>query len=285
MDPQHGRQKNVNCDLCENPNHPLYCKTCQINLCRACVGNHLLDSSVRHQIIPLEKRDSDLIFSICKEHSPKPCELHCEECDVFICIHCVTLSNHEDHKIEDAKRKFEINKDHLQNDLQEFNNLIYTKYLEIAKDIRVRTSKLHTYFNELESTLSQQREKWYREIDNAISEMQIDLLRIKNNLSLPLSKQELDININISEINQSILDIKHLLQSNEVYKVSAYKSNFAKFRKVPPKFEIGLPKFSPPILNFRTSCKQFETFSDSYITTDVRGYITETNHRSRSVPF
>lgn len=75
--------------------------------------------------------------------------------------------------------------------------------------------------------------------------MQIDLLRIKNNLSLPLSKQELVININISEINQSILDIKHLLQSNEVYKVSAYKSNFAKFRKVPPKFEIGLPKFSP----------------------------------------
>lgn len=163
---------------------------------------------------------------------------------MFICIHCVTSSNHEDHKIEDAKRKFEINKDHLQNDLQEFNNLIYSKYLEIAKDIRVRTSKLHTYFNELESTLSQQREKWYREIDNAISEMQIDLLRIKNNLSLPLSKQELDININISEINQSILDIKHLLQSNEVYKVSAYKSNIAKFRKVPPKFEIGLPKFS-----------------------------------------
>lgn len=57
--------------------------------------------------------------------------------------------------------------------------------------------------------------------------MQIDLLRIKNNLSLPLSKQELDININISEIKQSILDIKHLLQSNEVYKVSAYKSNIA----------------------------------------------------------
>lgn len=62
MDPQHGRQKNVNCDLCENPNHPLYCETCQINLCRACVGNHLLDSSVRHQIIPLEKKDSDLLY-------------------------------------------------------------------------------------------------------------------------------------------------------------------------------------------------------------------------------
>lgn len=113
-------KKNVNCDLCENPNHPFYCETCQINLCRACVGNHLLDSSVRHQIIPLEKRDSDLIFSICKEHSPKPCELHCEECDVFICIHCVTSSNHEDHKIEDAKRKFEINKDHYRNSITSF---------------------------------------------------------------------------------------------------------------------------------------------------------------------
>lgn len=114
MDPQQGRQKSVNCDLCENPDHPLFCKTCQINLCRECVGNHL----VRHQIIPFEKRESVLIFSICKEHSPKQCELHCEECDVFICVYCVTSSNHKDHKIVDAKakRKFENKKVDLQKD-------------------------------------------------------------------------------------------------------------------------------------------------------------------------
>lgn len=247
MDAQQGRQKSVNCDLCESPDHPLYCETCQINLCRACVGNHL-DSPVRHQIIPFETRDSALIFSICKEHSPKQCKLHCEECDVFICVHCVTSSDHMDHKIVDAKIKFESSKDHLQKDLQEFNNLISAKYLDIAKDIRVRMSTFYTYFRELESTLSQQREKWYGEIDNAISEMQIDLSRIKHNLSLPLSSQELDIKINISEINKNILVIEHLLQSNEVYKVSAYKSNIARFRKLPPKFEIGLPKFSPPKL-------------------------------------
>lgn len=114
MDPQQGRQKSVNCDLCENPDHPLFCKTCQINLCRECVGNHL----VRHQIIPFEKRESVLIFSICKEHSPKQCELHCEECDVFICVYCVTSSNHKDHKIVDAKakRKFENKNVDLQKD-------------------------------------------------------------------------------------------------------------------------------------------------------------------------
>lgn len=203
---------------------------------------------------------------------------------MFICVHCVTSSNHKNHKIEDAKRKFESNKDHLQKDLQEFKNLISTKYREIEKDIRAQTSKLHTYFNALESTLSRQREKWYCEIDNAVSKLQTDLLRIRTNLSLPLIKQERDININISEINQSILDIKHLLQSNEVCQVSAYRSKIPKFRKLPPKLEIGLPKFSPPILNFSTSYSQFETFSESFITTDVRGYITETTE-AEAFPF
>lgn len=94
------------------------------------------------------------------------------------------------------------------------------------------------------------------------------------------------ISIYISEINQSILDIKHILQSNEVCQVSAYRTNIAKFRKLPPKFEICLPTFSPPTLYFSTSCnwKPFETFSDSYITTDVRGYITETTE-AEAFPF
>lgn len=277
MDLQHGRQKSVNCDLCENPDHPLYCETCQINLCRACVGNHL-DSPVRHQIIPFEKKDSALIFSICKEHSPKQCELHCEECNVFICVHCVTSSNHKDHKIVDAKIKFESKKVDLQTDLHEFQNFLSTKYFEIEKDITALKSKLNTHFNKLASTLQHLREQWYGKIDETIAELHNDLFRIKSNLRLPLIKQERNININISEINQSILDIKHLLQSDEVCQVSAYRTNIAKFRKLPPRLEICLPTFSPPTLYFSKSCnwRQFKTFSDSYITTDERGYITET---------
>lgn len=61
----------------------------------------------------LENRDFDFIFFICKEYLLKLCEFYCEECDVFICIYCVILSNYEDYKIEDVKRKFEINKDYL----------------------------------------------------------------------------------------------------------------------------------------------------------------------------
>lgn len=119
MEPQHNGHNHVLCDLCNSADHPLHCESCQINLCRACVSNHLLDSFVTHQIIPFEKRELVPIYPICKEHSPKKCYLHCEECNGFVCVHCITSSNHKNHKIIDSEIKFKISKDNLQRDLHE----------------------------------------------------------------------------------------------------------------------------------------------------------------------
>lgn len=278
MDPRQGSQNSTNCDLCKSLANSLYCETCQINLCTGCTGNHLLDSSARHQIIPFEKRDSAVKYSICKEHPTWQCKLHCEECAVFVCVHCVTSSKHENHKMIDSETKFKINKGDLQKDLHELENYLSNKYKEITKDIGVRKSELETHFNLLGNALRQLKKQWYDEIDKIISKLEKKLDKIKINLCHPLLMQQDEIEKNILEINQSISDIKDLLQSDEVCKVSAYKSNIAKFRNLPPKLKIYLPNFSPPVPFFNKFWERFETFTDSYITRDSRGYFTGTTH-------
>lgn len=55
-------------DVCDKPDYPFHCDICQVNLCRGCFGDHLLDLNRRHQIVPFEERGG-LIYSICQTHS------------------------------------------------------------------------------------------------------------------------------------------------------------------------------------------------------------------------
>lgn len=77
------------------------------------------------------------------------------------------------------------------------------------------------------------------------------------------------------DIDQSISDIKHLLRSNEVCEVSAYKSKIA-FRKLPPTLTICLPSLSRPIHLLNEFWERFNEFLDLFITSDVLGYLRET---------
>lgn len=59
-----------------------------------------------------------------------------------------------------------------------------------------------------------------------------------------LNKQKTEITQSISLIAQRIVDLKKLLDSNDVYAVSAYKSKNDSFRKLPPYLRAIFPCFS-----------------------------------------
>lgn len=74
----------LRCNVCDEPEHPFHCDICQVNLCRGCVGDHLLDLNRRHQIVPFKERGG-LIYSICQIHSLMQCQLYCESSDTALC--------------------------------------------------------------------------------------------------------------------------------------------------------------------------------------------------------
>ncbi|XP_065938394.1 tripartite motif-containing protein 2-like [Magallana gigas] len=50
MEPRSIAQDVVRCDVCDTSVRSLHCDFCQTNLCKACVGDHMLDLSKKHQV-------------------------------------------------------------------------------------------------------------------------------------------------------------------------------------------------------------------------------------------
>uniref|UniRef100_K1RME6 Uncharacterized protein n=1 Tax=Magallana gigas TaxID=29159 RepID=K1RME6_MAGGI len=68
MDPRSTAQDVVRCDVCDTPVPPLHCDFCQTNLCKACVGEHMLDFSKKHQVVPFQDRGSTPNYPNCSDH-------------------------------------------------------------------------------------------------------------------------------------------------------------------------------------------------------------------------
>lgn len=85
----------LRCRLCETPGPPLYCEICGIYFCKSCVGEHLLDQSKEHRVVPLQKRE---LTTKCSKHSTQLCDNYCEQCDIPFCLECVSNNEHLGHK-------------------------------------------------------------------------------------------------------------------------------------------------------------------------------------------
>lgn len=125
----------LRCHICESPSPPLFCGICHLHLCKVCVGEHILDESTEHKVVPINKRE---FTTKCPKHSTKICELHCKECNTSICATCASSEEHRGHAFVEILEYFESQKKVIQKDLDELETSILPKYQVNALSIPVQ---------------------------------------------------------------------------------------------------------------------------------------------------
>lgn len=73
--------------------------------------------------------------------------------------------------------------------------------------------------------------------------------------------EKVEFALRISCITDTIINLKKLLDSNDVYLVSKYKSKNDRFRKLPPYFRVKFPCFSSKTINAELLNQQFGVLS------------------------
>lgn len=259
MDPDYALQDVIRCEMCETPAPPLYCEICHINLCIACVGRHLLDESKLHIVVPIKHRQSirQISYPECQIHPAKLCELHCEKCDIPICVQCASSKKHKAHDVVDFLSYFNSKIKALQENLKELGNIIYPKYQEMASSFPAQRADLERNTEELISAINERGEDWHREIDNIIRKLISNIKEAESEQLDFLKKREDDINQRILVITRSIVELKKLLDSKDGCLLSKYKSRNAEFKNMPSKITVSVPSFSSQRIDTEQLKQQF----------------------------
>ncbi|XP_048752606.1 E3 ubiquitin-protein ligase TRIM36-like [Ostrea edulis] len=282
LHPQRSAQTVLLCDLCETVDLQSHCELCNVNLCKACVGEHLSDSSKKHNVVSFLHRKSTPNYPKCPTHADKHSELYCEECDVPVCSTCVS-KKHRGHNLCDVLEKFSAKTESLQKDLEELESRIYPRYEEMASDVRNEKSELETNYGELTTAADQQGEALHREVTAIVNQRKSDIQEMKNKHLAALDKNTDEITQRITELRKIIEDLKKILNTKDVSLTSTYKSRNGEFRQLPPKVRVTLPSLSPQKINTEKLREMFGSLSPLSINTE-QGYTMKSAEAVSSPP-
>eukprot|EP00105_Crassostrea_gigas_P012853 XP_011428995.1 PREDICTED: uncharacterized protein LOC105329443 [Crassostrea gigas] len=272
MDPRHSAQDVVRCDLCKENIVQSYCDICHVSLCNPCIGDHIFDGYHKHVIVPFQERKSTLVYPICKIHSKKTCKLQCKSCNVFLCVICSASHEHRDSDFIVLEDIYKTNKDGIEKDAEEIEKVIAPTYEEIRKDLIDQIARLDGEYEKITTVMSEEGEKWHKEVDKVINKMKNEITEIKEKHRTILEKHLNEIKQIESLIVENLSALQELEESNDVSVIVEYRPRIKEFRKLPAKVQVTLPSFSPKPINAEQFYEMVGSIKPLVSTTDEGGY-------------
>ncbi|XP_062572415.1 E3 ubiquitin-protein ligase TRIM71-like [Saccostrea cucullata] len=274
MDPRTSAQDVMRCDLCETAVVQMHCDTCLVNLCKACVGEHMIsDESKKHEIVKFKLRKTTPQYPGCTFHRER-CEMYCKQCDSPVCISCIASDQHKGHAFLKMLQLLDERKNKIMKDLIELNETIYPTYQDIASDVQSRMSQLEKEYGDLSTAITKHGEDWHREIDKLVKKLKAKVDEIKSTQLQTLQKHLDEINKNISDIKDEIDSNNVIVNENDISKLF----NINRYRDLPEKYVPSLPKFTPGRIG--ELCKLFGVLSASSLSSVKHGYTMKTTQKS-----
>lgn len=261
MDSRYSAQDIQRCTLCKHAVAPMYCDTCRINICKDCVESHVSDVSIDHKVVLLKHRGSIPDYSICSKHKTKQRDLHCEQCNISICVECTSSIDHRGHNFLYIKEKILERKERVLKDLGELEKSLHQKYEEISSNIQVQKDILTENSQTVKTAISNHGDDLHQEVESLITKLKSDLDKTESKQLASLNKQQNEVAVTISEIKKSIARLRKLSNSNDDSLLLSYNSRNAEFRNLPHEIEETLPSFTPSKINREQLHKQIGSLS------------------------
>ncbi|XP_061193201.1 uncharacterized protein LOC133201405 [Saccostrea echinata] len=281
MDPHTSAQDVMRCDLCETAVVQMHCDTCFVNLCKACVGEHIsADLSKPHKIVDFKDRKSTPLYPGCTTHFKERCQMYCKQCVISVCTKCIVSDEHLGHKLSEIGQIIDEKRNSIVQEQTELNEAIYPTYKGIASDVQNRMSQLEKKFEDLSASITKHGEVWHIEIDIIVKNLKAVVDKLKNKQLETLQKQLNETEQKISKIGEEIKLLENAIDSKDISKLLSFKSNLDEYRELPQKIMPSLPVFSPKRIQGDQIRKLFGVLTSHSLTSDKHGYSLKINQKS-----
>lgn len=133
--------------------------------------------------------------------------------------------------------------------------------MRLKKLSQYRKLNLKKKIKSLTTAICKRVDEWHREIDRKINERKLEIKNMRNRSVAPFFTEKVEFALSISCITDTIVNQKKLLDLNDVYLVSKYKSKNDRYRKLPPYFRVKFSCFSSKTINAYLLKQQFGVLS------------------------
>ncbi|XP_061177447.1 uncharacterized protein LOC133186232 [Saccostrea echinata] len=147
--------------------------------------------------------------------------------------------------MESELRAFNKKKEEMKRDLEELESILYPQYKEMELGLCKEKSKIDSEYETLTTAVCKQGEIWHKEIELIVSKHKSEIDEMKHKHLAVLEKQEAEITRLINEMEQRILYVKEILDSNNIAVTTSYNSVNERLRILPVKANCSLPTFTP----------------------------------------
>ncbi|XP_062593396.1 uncharacterized protein LOC134254880 [Saccostrea cucullata] len=247
-DPTARAQDVIRCQLCPGKDRKsaasILCKSCLVNLCKDCVGPHMLsDPNIKQEVLTHELTKGDITLP-CKHHQKLSYEF-CLSCSSPVCQQCLLSGFHENHSVQQIPELYKSKKEMIENDKN-----------ELETDI---APKNESAISEIESMLSdivqkhQKRQQGIAEFDDKCHKLVDSIIEKYVHVSKEMEMKDTDFLFALkSEFQSRHSLIQSAMEENESNLVSSdssvviyYVSKNEHFRNLPSIFRLTVPQFNP----------------------------------------
>ncbi|XP_062594826.1 RING finger protein 207-like [Saccostrea cucullata] len=206
-------QHYVECTTCDS-NAEYYCNTCQFDLCQACKETHQRKKKTENHEVVLYREREDKVQERCSTHSDKIYNACCKECELPVCIKCITES-HSCHAIVEIEDIFNQKLEVFNKQIQDLKEKIIPQCEDVQKNISKEIENCRKTLSQIRSDLLTTAQSIKDLVDFILKEKTEKVSKLEESLMKELQSREKEMKTYTNGLNSIIEDFEDLRRTDK----------------------------------------------------------------------